>query len=93
MIIKKFQAGGAVAPVDPAAAAPQEAPAVDPIQQIAEMAIAALQSQDCGLAMQVCEAFVGMLQQAQGGAPAGPVGEVPQGEPVFRKGGKLICRK
>lgn len=92
MIIKKFQEGGAVAPVDPAVAAPEAAPA-DPIMQIAEMAMAALQSQDCGVAMQVCEAFVGMLQQAQGGAPAGPVEAAPQGEPVFRKGGKLIRRK
>ena len=92
MIIKKFQEGGAVAPVDPAMAAPEAAP-VDPIMQIAEMAMAALQSQDCGMAMQVCEAFVGMLQQAQGGAPAGPVEAAPQGEPVFRKGGKLIRRK
>lgn len=92
MKIKKFQEGGAVAPVNPAAAAPEAAP-VDPIMQIAEMAMAALQSQDCGLAMQVCEAFVGMLQQAQGGAPVGPVEEAPQGEPVFKKGGKLIRRK
>jgi hypothetical protein len=92
MIIKKFQAGGAVAPVDPAVEVPQEAP-MDPIQQIAEMAIAALQTQDCGTAMQVCEAFVAMLQQAQGGAPTGPVEEIPAGEPVFRKGGKLIRRK
>ena len=91
MIIKKFQEGGAVAPVDQAMA-PAAAPA-DPIMQIAEMAMAALQSQDCGVAMQVCEAFVGMLQQAQGGTPAGPVEAAPQGEPVFRKGGKLIRRK
>lgn len=92
MVIKKFQEGGAVAPVDPAMGAPVEAaPAADPIMQLAEMAMAALQSQDCGMAMQVCEAFVGMLQQAQG-APA-PVDAVPQGEPVFRKGGKLIRRK
>ena len=85
-----------MAPVDPAMGAPMEAapaPAEDPIMQLAEMSMAALQSQDCGLAMQVCETFVGMLQQAQGGAPAGPVEEVPQGEPVFRKGGKLIRRK
>lgn len=98
MIIKKFQEGGAMAPVDPTmgapmGAAPAPAPEGDPIMQLAEMAMAALQSQDCGMAMQVCEAFVGLLQQAQGGAPEGPVEAVPQGEPVFRKGGKLIGRK
>lgn len=49
--IKKFQEGGA-APT----AAPAGAPAgseQDPIQMLAEMAMQALQGQDCQMAMQV----------------------------------------
>lgn len=83
--IKKFQEGGAV-PVQ-TAPAPEAAPAPqDPIAMLAEMSIQALQTQDCQIAMQVCEGFVALIQQMQGGAPA------PQ-EPVFRKGGKIIGRK
>ena len=51
--IKKFQEGGA-APT----AAPAGAPTggeQDPIQMLAEMAMQALQGQDCQMAMQVCE--------------------------------------
>jgi hypothetical protein len=48
--------------------------------------MAALQNQDCNLAMQVLQAIVQMLG---GGAPEGPA--VPQGQqPVFGKGGRLI---
>lgn len=85
--IKKFQEGGA-AP----AAAPAGAPAggeQDPIQMLAEMAMQALQGQDCQMAMQVCEGFVALIQQAMGGGQA-PVGQAPEGEPVFKKGGKLL---
>lgn len=98
--IKKFQEGGAMkaAPVedpsmDPNAegAMTEGAPAQegqDPLMQLAQMAMQALQSQDCNMAMQVCQMFVQMLQQAQGGgAPA-----EPQGEPVFRKGGRFSYR-
>ena len=40
------------------------------------------------MAMQVCEGFVALIQQAMGGGPA-PVGQAPEGEPVFKKGGKI----
>lgn len=83
--IKKFQEGGA-APT----AAPAGAPAgseQDPIQMLAEMAMQALQGQDCQMAMQVCEGFVALIQQAMGG------GQAPEGEPVFKKGGKIAGRK
>ena len=90
-MIKKFQEGGEMAapPAEaPAGAAPAEAPAggEDPTAQILEAAMAALQNQDCNLAMQVLQAIVQMLG---GGAPEGPA--VPQGQqPVFGKGGRLI---
>ena len=89
-MIKKFQEGGEMTP--PADAAPAEtAPAEaapeggDPTAQILEAAMAALQNQDCNLAMQVLQAIVQMLG---GGAPEGPA--APEGQaPVFKKGGKL----
>ena len=56
--------------------------------QIAQMAAQALQTQDCQAAMQVCDAFMQIVTQAQGGAPQ----EAPQGEPVYRRGGTLVKR-
>lgn len=90
-MIKKFQEGGEMTP-PPAEGAPAGAPAEatpegqDPTAQILEAAMAALQNQDCNLAMQVLQAIVQMLG---GGAPAeGPA--APEGQaPVFKKGGKL----
>ena len=90
-MIKKFQEGGpAPAPAEaaPAEAAPAEAApdGGDPTAQILEAATAALQNQDCNLAMQVLQAIVQMLG---GGAPEGPA--APEGQqPVFKKGGKLV---
>lgn len=83
----KFQEGG----MAPQASAPAPAPAQDPIQMLAEMAIQALQTQDCQVAMQVCEGFVQLIQQAQGAQQA-PVGD-QSGEVVFKKGGKMVRRK
>ena len=90
MKIKKYQAGGQ-APMSAPAPAP-EANAQDPIQMLAEMSMQALQAQDCQMAMQVCEGFVALVQQAMN-APQGPIGEAPEGQPVFKKGGKMIGRK
>lgn len=89
--IMRFQEGGQ------APEAPQSGGGQDPIAQIAQMAVQALQNQDCNAAMQVCNAFVQMLQQSQqggGGEPASQ-GAAPQeggGEPVYRRGGKLLRR-
>ena len=89
-MIRKFQEGGEMAAPEgsaPAGAAPEEAAPEggDPTAQILEAAMAALQNQDCNLAMQVLQAIVQMLG---GGAPEGPA--APEGQaPVFRKGGKL----
>lgn len=90
-VIKKFQEGGAMpaegTPVEqtPEGGAPVEGGGEDPLMQLAQAAMQALQSQDCQMAMQVCQAFVQMIQQAQGGAP-----EQPQGQPIYKKGGKLL---
>lgn len=97
--VSKFQVGGQMpagapakeptaggqAPVDQAAA--EAGAEQDPIMMLAEMSSQALQAQDCQMAMQVCQAFLEIVQQMQGGAP-----EEPQGEPVFRKGGTLVRR-
>ena len=87
---KKLQEGGTVDPN--AAAAPAEAPVEetpqgggDPTAQILEAAMAALQNQDCNLAMQVLQAIVQMLGGAAQEAPTAPEGQAP----VYKKGGKL----
>lgn len=90
--IKFMQEGGAMAaPTEdpnaaPAEGAPEGAPAggEDPMQQLAMACQQALETQDCNLAMQVCQA---LMQMMGGGAPepAAPEGQ----QPVFRKGGKL----
>ena len=103
--VKKFQEGGAVVapveeevPVDQGAEA-QEAPVEgeapqqgggeqDPLMILAQMSAQALQSQDCQLALQVCQAFIQLIQQAQGGGAPAP----EQGQPVYKKGGKLAYR-
>ena len=90
-VIKKFQEGGAMpaegTPVEqtPEGGTPVEGGGEDPLVQLAQAAMQAIQSQSCDMAMQVCQAFVQMIQQAQGGAP-----EQPQGQPVYKKGGKLL---
>lgn len=96
---RKFQVGGAMPAGAPAegptvgGGAPTGEPAPgqggeqDPIMMLAQMSAQAIQAQDCQMAMQVCQAFLEIVQQMQGGAP-----EEPQGEPVFRKGGTLVRR-
>ena len=83
--------GGAPAPE--AGGAPEEAGAPaggeDPIMQIAQVAMQALQAQDCEAAMAVCEAFIQLIQQSQGGAPEEAA---PEGEPVYHNGGVLSRR-
>lgn len=105
--LRKFQAGGPVdqaAPADQGGQAPsgadQGAPAPDqggeqqggkdPVMQIAKVAAQALQNKDCQAAMAVCQAFLQMLQQGDQG---GQEQAAPQGEPVYRAGGKLVRRK
>lgn len=91
--VQKFQEGGPM-PAEEAQMeqAPEEsgAPAgggqEDPIMQMAQLAMQALQNQDCDAAMAVCQAFVQMIQAQQGGGGAAPE------EPVYRAGGRLVRR-
>ena len=92
--IKKFQDGGvapaAGAPTDQSQQPADQGQGQDPLVQIAQMAMQALQNKDCNAAMQVCAAFVQMLQQSQQQGQG--TGQAPEGEPVYRRGGKLVKR-
>lgn len=93
--VQKFQQGGpAPAPQDPAMApqAQPEGQGGDPLMEIANIFMQGLQTQNCEMLAQGAQAFLMLLQQAQGGVEQAPVGE-PQGEPVFKKGGKICGRK
>lgn len=84
--IKKFQEGGAA----PQAAA-QQGGGEDPTAMLMQGAQQAVQNQDCQIAIQVCQMVLEMLgggAPAEGGAPeeAAPA----EGQPVYRRGGKLV---
>lgn len=103
---RKFQQGGPVeAPAEGAEApmpqegAPEEGAPVegapeegggggeDPMMQLAQMFAQGLQNQDCQMLAQGAQMFLQLIEQSQGGGA-----EAPQGEPVFRKGGRLAYR-
>ena len=85
--LPKFQEGGAMeAPVeDPNAAPAAPEQGGDPQEQLLAACQQAVETQDCQLAIQICQA---LLQMAGGGAPEEPA--APEGQqPVYKKGGKL----
>ena len=75
------QDGGATQGGDPNADQGQQQ-----MMQIAQQCMQAIQTKDCGLALQVCEAIASLLQQQGGGQAA------PQGEPVYKRGGGISRR-
>lgn len=92
--IPRFQEGGQMVEEPPMEGAPMEgAPAEgqpmpeqgggDPMQDLLMGAQEALQSQNCEVAMQVCQM---LLELAQGG---GGAEAAPAEAPVYKKGGKL----
>ena len=96
---KKFQQGGPVnvpddgtqepvsqeeAPEEPA---PEEGGQENPMMQLAQLFAQGLQNQDCQMLAQGAQMFLQLVEQSQGGGT-----EEPQGEPVFRKGGRLAYR-
>lgn len=88
---RKFQEGGQM-PAGAPAAAPQGGE--DPMAMLIQGAQQAVQAQDCQIAMQVCQM---LLELAGGGAPAeaAPAEAAPapaEGEPVYRRGGRLVRR-
>lgn len=85
--LRKFQEGGQVEP----APAPEQAPAApeqggSPEEQLMMACQQALETQDCNIAMQVCQAILQMMGGSGEPAPAAPEGQ----EPVYRKGGRLV---
>ena len=89
--LKFLQEGGAM-PAGAPAAAPQGGE--DPMAMLIQGAQQAVQAQDCQIAMQVCQM---LLELAGGGAPAeaAPAEAAPapaEGEPVYRRGGRLVRR-
>ena len=96
---KKFQQGGPVgapaegaeAPVSqeeaPEEPAPEEGAQEDPMMQLAQLFAQGLQNQDCQMLAQGAQMFLQLVEQSQGGGA-----KEPQGEPVFRKGGRLAYR-
>lgn len=96
---KKFQQGGPVgapaegaeAPVSqeeaPEESAPEEEGQENPMMQLAQLFAQGLQNQDCQMLAQGAQMFLQLVEQSQGGGA-----EEPQGEPVFRKGGRLAYR-
>lgn len=89
---KKFQAGG---PMPAGAGAPAPQGGEDPTAMLMQGAQQAVQGGDCEIAMQVCQMLLEML--GGGGAPAegAPAEAAPapaEGEPVYRRGGRLLRR-
>lgn len=89
---RKFQAGGPMP-----AGAPAQAPqgGEDPTAMLLQGAQQAVQGQDCEMAMQVCQMLIEAL--GGGGSPqeAAPQEAAPapaEGEPVYRRGGRLVRR-
>ena len=93
---RKFQEGGAMPTNDQAQAAPEDQGGAsqdqgqDPMAQLLQAAAQAVQGQDCQIAMQVCQMLLQMAQQGAGPAPE--EGTAEEGEPVYKKGGRL-CRR
>lgn len=97
---KKFQQGGPVeapeegmeAPVSqeemPEEGAPEEGGQEDPMMQLAQLFAQGLQNQDCQALAQGAQMFLQLMEQAQGGGQP----QESQGEPVFRRGGRLAYR-
>lgn len=66
----------------------------DLIMQIADIFAQGLQSGDCNMLAQGAQMFIQLISQAMNQAgPQGPVDQAPEGEPVFKKGGKIVKRK
>lgn len=90
--VGKFQQGGQMAPMDAnAQAVPAEEQQMQGdeqamMQQLAQMAQEIISQMGSEAAAMLAQVIMEMLQGGQ------QVGEEPQGEPVFKKGGK-ICKR
>ena len=80
----------------PAGAAPQGPEGgQDPTAMLMQGAEQALQAQDCEIAMQVCQMLLELAGGGAAPAEAAPAEAAPapaEGEPVYRRGGRLVRR-
>lgn len=66
----------------------------DPVLQIVDIFTQALQNGDCNMLAQGAQMFLQLVAMAtNANRPQEPVDQVPEGQPVFKKGGKLLRRK
>lgn len=89
---QKYQAGGSM-PAGAPAPAPQGGE--DPTAMLLQGAQQAVQGQDCEMAMQVCQMLIEALGGGGGPQEAAPQEAAPapaEGEPVYRRGGRLLRR-
>lgn len=84
---RKFQAGG---PMPAGAPAPAPQGSEDPTAMLMQAAQQAVQGQDCQMAMQVCQMVIEAL--GGGGGPQEAAPAPAEGEPVYRRGGRLVRR-
>lgn len=90
-VVKYLQNGG---PMTQQPTTGQPAGGEDVLTQLADVFAQGLQSGDCNMLAQGAQMFLQLVSQAMGeGGPQGPVDQVPAGEPVFKKGGKLVKRR
>ena len=89
---RKYQEGGAM----PAGApAPTPQGGEDPMAMLMQGAQQAVQAQDCEIAMQVCQMLLELAGAQAAPAEAAPAEAAPapaEGEPVYRRGGRLVRR-
>ena len=89
---RKYQEGGAM-PAGAPAPAPQGGE--DPMAMLMQGAQQAVQAQDCEIAMQVCQMLLELAGAQAAPAEAAPAEAAPvpaEGEPVYRRGGRLVRR-
>ena len=90
--LKFLQEGGAM-PAGAPAPAPQGGE--DPMVMLMQGAQQAVQAQDCEIAMQVCQMLLELAgaQAAPAEAASAEAAPAPaEGEPVYRRGGRLVRR-
>lgn len=87
---RKYQEGGAMP-----AGAPAPQGGEDPMAMLMQGAQQAVQAQDCEIAMQVCQMLLELAGAQAAPAEAAPAEAAPapaEGEPVYRRGGRLVRR-
>ena len=88
---RKFQEGGQM----PAGAPAASQGGKDPMAMLIQGAQQAVQAQDCQIAMQVCQMLLELAGGSSTPAEAAPAEAAPapaEGEPVYRRGGRLVRR-